>query len=82
MPTTENPSIQQQPEQHSFSKFPPLDTITSPTVATKPAAFYLNRAEQTLRVWACHENGPIRPLRVYGRLAWSVSDIKRVMGVA
>lgn len=61
--------------------FPPLETITRPTVETTAAAFYLNRRPQTLRVWACFENGPIRPLRVNGRLAWRVTDIKTLMGV-
>lgn len=60
----------------------PLEAVTSPTVPTDAAAFYTNRRPQTLRVWACHENGPIRPVRVNGRLAWRVSDIKTLMGVA
>lgn len=47
---------------------------------TSEAAFHLNRAEQTLRLWACRENGPIRPVRVHGRLAWRVSDIRRLLG--
>jgi len=62
--------------------FPRLEDVNRPTVETASAAFYLNRREQTLRGWACHEDGPIRPIRVYGRLAWNVSEIKRVLGVA
>ncbi|RII84030.1 hypothetical protein [Neopusillimonas maritima] len=58
-----------------------LDALTKPTVDTATAAFYLNRKPQTLRVWACRENGPIRPLRVNGRLAWRVADIKAIIGV-
>ena len=27
------------------------------------------------------ENGPIRPMRVHGRLAWPVADLRRVLGV-
>jgi hypothetical protein len=27
------------------------------------------------------EDGPIRPLRVNGRLAWPVAEIRRVLGV-
>lgn len=61
--------------------YPPLDGLTRPTVETAAAAFYTNRRPQTLRVWACFENGPIRPLRVNGRLAWRVADIKALMGV-
>lgn len=56
--------------------YPPLTQVTSPTVPTAPAAHYLNRKPQTLRSWACFENGPIRPIRINGRLAWSVQVIK------
>ena len=46
---------------------------------TAEAAAHLNRAPQTLRIWAMRESGPIQPVRVNGRLAWSVNDIKRVL---
>jgi len=59
--------------------FIPLEEVNSPTVATDAAAYYLNRKPQTLRKWACLENGPIRPVRVYGRLAWSVSSLKSLV---
>jgi hypothetical protein len=62
--------------------FPPLDAITRPRVDTPAAAYYLNRKEQTLRGWACSESGPIRPIRINGRLAWPVAEIKRLLGVA
>jgi len=48
---------------------------------TKEAAAHLNRSEQTLRLWACRENGPIRPVRINGRLAWPVKELRRVLGV-
>ena len=64
------------------SKFPPLEAITSPTVSTPAAAYYLNRQQQTLRCWSSLENGPLRPIRVNGRLAWRTSEIKKLMGVA
>jgi hypothetical protein len=60
---------------------PPLDQETRPNVTTAAAAFYLCRQEQTLRVWACKENGPIRPLRVHGRLAWPVRDLRDLLRV-
>ncbi|MCA9367680.1 helix-turn-helix domain-containing protein [Candidatus Kaiserbacteria bacterium] len=44
-------------------------------VTTNEAANWLNRKPQTLRKWACLENGPIRPIRINGRLAWRVADI-------
>jgi hypothetical protein len=66
----------------ALPQYPPLDAVTRPTVDTASAAYYLNRKQQTLRGWACLENGPLRPVRVHGRLAWPVSEIKRVLGVA
>jgi hypothetical protein len=48
-------------------------------VDTNTAAFYLNRKPQTLRKWACYENGPLIPVRINGRLSWSVSDIKKFL---
>lgn len=62
--------------------FLPLEAVTRPNLTTEEAAFYLNRQPQTLRGWACHEDGPLRPVRVHGRLAWPVAGIKKVLGVA
>lgn len=63
------------------TEFPALEKVTRPTLPTSAAAYYLNRQPQTLRGWACLENGPLRPLRVHGRLAWNVADIKKILGV-
>ncbi|NMQ29324.1 DNA-binding protein [Candidatus Accumulibacter phosphatis] len=46
---------------------------------TADAARAINRAPQTLRKWACLENGPIRPVRINGRLAWRVSDLQALL---
>ena len=46
---------------------------------TNEAAAAINRRPQTLRKWACLENGPIRPIRIHGRLAWKVSDLKSLL---
>jgi hypothetical protein len=62
-------------------QFPPLETVNRPAVDTAAAAYYMNRRPQTLRGWACHENGPLRPIRIMGRLAWPVAAIKAVLGV-
>ena len=59
-----------------------LDAETRSTLPTPEAAFHLNRANQTLRLWACREDGPIRPIRINGRLAWPVAELRRVLGVA
>jgi hypothetical protein len=64
-----------------LTEYPSIDRVTRPTLETATAAFYLNRRPQTLRMWACLENGPIRPTRINGRLAWPVSEIRRVLGV-
>ena len=60
----------------------PLDADIRSYLSTYEAAYHLNRQEQTLRMWACLENGPIRPIRFNGRLAWPLAEIKRLMGVA
>lgn len=59
--------------------FPPLEIVTRPTVDTAAAAFYLNRKPQTLRCWAYRDDGPIRPIRINGRLAWGVCDLRRTL---
>jgi hypothetical protein len=62
-------------------QFPALEQVTRPNLKTEEAAFYLNRAPQTLRAWACLENGPLRPRRIGGLLAWSTSEIKFLAGL-
>lgn len=52
------------------------------TVDTATAAYYLNRQPQTMRAWASSEQGPLRPLRLGGRLAWSVREIKQLLAGA
>jgi hypothetical protein len=61
--------------------YPTLTVERRHTVDTACAAYHLNRRPQTLRLWACYENGPIRPLRIHGRLAWRVDDLRRLNGV-
>lgn len=48
-------------------------------IDTNEAAFHLGRKPQTLRKWACQEDGPLRPVRIMGRLAWNVADIMRIV---
>jgi hypothetical protein len=62
--------------------FPPLDRETRAGVETACAAYHLNREPQTLRIWACKENGPIRPRRVAGRLMWPTAKLRELCGVA
>jgi hypothetical protein len=56
--------------------FAALIEETRSVIPTNNAAFHLNRKDQTLRGWACHETGPIKPVRINGRLAWSVDEIR------
>ena len=62
--------------------FPSLENLTQTSVKTEQAAFYLMRSAQTLRVWAMgKKKTPITPTRINGRLAWSVADIRCLLGV-
>lgn len=64
---------------HSLPEFPPIGYVTSATVPTAQAAYYLNRRPQTMRAWACLENGALRPVRISGRLAWPVAAIRELL---
>lgn len=61
------------------STITPLSEERRSVVTTREAAAHLNRAQQTLRIWASRETGPLRPMRVNGRLAWPVADIRRLV---
>ncbi len=65
----------------SDEKFPVLAALAEKcdTLPTTPAARTVNRQPQTLRKWACSGNGPISPLRINGRLAWRVSDLRALL---
>lgn len=75
-PVVEQPHARMRQEQHV-----PLEQIARPMLTTAEAAYYLNRQPQTLRIWACKDGGPIRPVRLHGRLGWPVSEIRRYLGV-
>jgi hypothetical protein len=68
---------------HQFNaQYLPLEQVTKPNLTTIQAAYYLDRRPQTLRVWACLENGPIRPRRIGGLLAWPTAEVKTLAGVS
>lgn len=48
-------------------------------ISTTEAAHVLNRKSQTLRKWCCYGHGPIRPVRINGRLAWKVTDLAKLL---
>lgn len=62
-----------------LQNYPPLAEETRTHVETSCAAHHLNRKAQTLRHWASSEAGALRPVRVNGRLAWSVEQIKKLL---
>ena len=74
---SENMATHQAPQQ-----FPTLESVTRPTVDTAAAAYYLNRRPQTLSCWAVYQDGAVNPIRISGRLAWPVAELRRVLGVA
>lgn len=56
------------------------DTDSLPRILdTAQAARAINRRPQTLRRWACLGDGPIRPVRINGRLGWRVEDLRRLI---
>ena len=62
--------------------FTPLELETRPTVTTAAYAYYTHIAEQTARIHACKECGPIRPFRINGRLHWKTAEIRKLLGVS
>lgn len=79
--------VRQQAEQQAKPYSLPVDFIPLSQeirthVSTRVMCVHLDRKEQTARGWACLENGPLRPIRIMGRLAWPVADIRRLLGVA
>lgn len=62
--------------------FVPLHLEKRTHVNTRVMCCHLDRKEQTARIWAMSESGPLRPVRVHGRLLWPVSEIRRLLGVA
>ena len=68
-----------QPEMNISRLPPPLELETRTVIDTLTAAQHLNRQPQTLRVWARSAASPIRPVRIHGRLAWPVAEIRRLL---
>jgi hypothetical protein len=64
--------------------FIPLDQEKRTHVNTALLCWHIKRQPQTARAWASAETFPdgLQPLRVNNRLAWPVSGIKKILGVA
>jgi hypothetical protein len=61
--------------------FIPLHLETRTHVTTAVMCRHLGRKPQTARGWACREDGPLRPIRINGRLAWPVAELRRLLNV-
>ena len=59
--------------------YPPIELEQRQRIPTNNTAYYLDKSPQTLRSWACLENGPIRPIRIHGRLFWPTAEIKKLL---
>jgi len=59
--------------------YPAIELEQRKRIPTNNGAYYLDRSPQTLRSWACLENGPIRPIKIHGRLFWSTEEIKKLL---
>ncbi len=57
--------------------FPGLVGLPTPDMAR-----VLNRQPQTLRRWAAYEDGPLRPIRINGRLLWPLADAQQMLDAA
>lgn len=69
METATNQSILEKTHATHNLDFPSIEQITRSHIPTDQAAYYCNRRPQTMRHWACFENGLIKPIRINGRLA-------------
>lgn len=68
-------------EMNNNQAFESIENVKTITVPTRQAAYYLNRSQQTMRNWAMRGNGAIIPLKINGRLAWPVKEIKILLGI-
>jgi len=77
-------SIHAMREASTPQQFPPLETVTKPSLTTAEYAYYTGIAQQTARIHACKECGPLRPIRLPGSslLRWPTKATKQLMRVA
>lgn len=62
--------------------FQAIETVERQFLNTSEAAYYLNRQPQTLRNWAVTNRGPIKCVRLAGRLAWSTDSVRALLANA
>jgi hypothetical protein len=58
----------------------PLALEKRTAIGTAEAAYQLGLSPKTLRNWSMTGLGPLKPVRIGGRLVWNVAEIKRVLG--
>lgn len=56
-----------------------IQELSGELVDTNEAAQILNRKPNTLRKWASLETGPLRPVRINGRLHWRMRELKKLV---
>jgi len=56
-----------------------LKTETRVAIPNREAAAALTLKPQTMRSWSSSGTGPIRPVRVGGRIYWRVNDLLRLL---
>ena len=64
-----------------MNNFQTLDAIDRPYMTTNEAAHFLNRKPQTLRNWATMNDGPVKCIRIAGRLAWPTAEVRALLNV-
>ena len=68
------------PRTHQEPRLQRLEDVVKPFVGTRACAYYLDRSVGTLHKWSTTGDGLLRPTRIGKRLAWSVADIRAVLG--
>lgn len=58
----------------------PKRAVDAALASTATAAAFLAMRDQTLRVWASKQTGPIQPVRIGSRLRWRWSDLRALAG--
>jgi len=59
--------------------FVPLDQEARTAIPTPIACVHIDRKPSCLYEWSSKGNGPIKPVKVNGRLLWLVADIRRLL---
>lgn len=66
---------------HMFDNFIPLKDEMRTHLGTRDTARHLGRQQKTLINWAHEGSGPLRPIRVGGRLMWPVNKLRELLQV-